>query len=100
MSESLSPPASSASELRRSPVIAMLGRSFSYGRTRFGVVLTASVVALALIGPYVAPHAPTDFVGVPYAGPSRGAPLGADYLGFDVLSQVLYGGRSILWMAV
>jgi peptide/nickel transport system permease protein len=64
------------------------------------VVVTASVVALALIGPFLAPHAPTDFVGVPYAGPSKGAPLGADYLGFDVLSQVLYGGRSILWMAV
>ena len=99
MSESLTS-ASSASEQRRSPALAMLGRSFAYGRVRFGLVLTASVVALALIGPFVAPHARTDFVGVPYAGPSKGALLGADYLGFDVLTQVLYGGRSILWMAV
>jgi peptide/nickel transport system permease protein len=63
---------------------------------RVGVVLLAIVVLLALLGPAFAPHSPIAPIGIPGAGPSGSAPLGLDFLGRDVLSRVLYGGRSTL----
>src|SRR6185437_1871398 len=45
------------------------------------------------------PHSPTQPVGTPLSGPRSGALLGTDYLGRDVLSRVLYGGRSVLGLA-
>jgi peptide/nickel transport system permease protein len=67
--------------------------------TRIGLALTLLAVGVALVGPMVAPHAASDFVGAPFAPPGDGAPLGTDVLGRDVLSQLLLGGRSLLWMA-
>jgi peptide/nickel transport system permease protein len=77
------------------------------GRLRFlhrpsgaiGVAILLFVVAVALLGPLVAPHSPTQPVGVPLSGPSGAAPLGTDGLGRDVLTRVLYGGRSVLGLA-
>ena len=74
-------------------------RAWSLGVTRVGIALTAAVVLLALIGPALAPHPTSEFVGPPFSPPIAGAPLGTDNLGRDVLSNVLYGGRSLLWMA-
>ena len=73
--------------------------AWSLGVTRVGIALTAAVVLLSLLGPQVAPHATTEFVGPPFSPPIDGAPLGTDNLGRDVLSGVLNGGRSLLWMA-
>ena len=56
---------------------------------------TVAVVAFALIGPYVAPHGQADFVGPPFSGAIPGAPLGTDFLGHDVLSEVFYGNRPV-----
>jgi len=69
-------------------------------QTKVGAVLIVLIVALALLGPLVAPHGPTQFVGPPFTPANARAPLGTDYLGRDVLSVTLYGGRSLLWMAV
>ncbi len=74
-------------------------RAWSLGVTRVGIALTAAVVLLALIGPALAPHPTSEFVGPPFSPPIAGAPLGTDNLGRDVLSNVLHGGRSLLWMA-
>ena len=38
-------------------------------------------------------------MGLPAQGPSGQFLLGTDYLGHDVLSRVLWGGRSVLWMS-
>lgn len=68
-------------------------------RTPTGAIsaaLLVAVVALALLGPVLAPHAPDEPVGIPLTGPADGAPLGTDFLGRDVLSRVLWGGRSVL----
>jgi peptide/nickel transport system permease protein len=85
--------------LQRRPWIGMLRRALQLWRTRIGLLLVLLLVGIALIGPYFAPHAPTDFVGSTYAPRSADAPLGTDYLGQDVLSRFLWGGRSVLWMA-
>jgi peptide/nickel transport system permease protein len=64
-----------------------------------GVAIVLFVLAVALFGKYVAPHDPTAPVGVPLAGPGGEALLGTDFLGRDVLSRLLYGGRSVLGLA-
>ena len=80
----------------RSPTTA---RALRFGRTRIGIVVTAAIVLVALIGPFVAPHNPSALVGIPLQAPSGDYPLGTDYLGHDVLSRLLWGGRSVVWMA-
>jgi peptide/nickel transport system permease protein len=78
----------------------LLSRSLRLWRTRIGLALVGLLVLLAIIGPYVAPYGPSTPVGAPNSSPSSKAVLGTDYLGQDVLSRVLYGGRSILIAAV
>jgi peptide/nickel transport system permease protein len=81
----------------RSPAGARALRS---GRTRIGIAITAVVVVVAAIGPFVAPHDPAALVGIPLQTPSADFPLGTDYLGHDVLTRVMYGGQEILVIAV
>jgi peptide/nickel transport system permease protein len=78
----------------------LLRRSLKLWRTRIGLALVGFIVLLAVVGPYLAPYGPSTPVGAPNATPGGKAVLGTDYLGQDVLSRVLYGGRSILVMAV
>jgi peptide/nickel transport system permease protein len=69
-------------------------------QTWVGAGMVGLVVALALVGPLVAPHSPTEFVGPPYLRPSSSVWLGTDYLGRDVLSRFLWGGRALLLLAL
>jgi peptide/nickel transport system permease protein len=78
----------------------LLRRSLKLWRTRIGLALVGLIVLLAIVGPYLAPYGPNTPVGAPNSTPGGKAVLGTDYLGQDVLSRVLYGGRSILVMAV
>jgi len=64
-----------------------------------GVVLLAFVLGVALFGPFFAPHEPDEPIGIPLTGPAEGQPFGTDFLGRDVLSRVLWGGRSVLLLA-
>jgi peptide/nickel transport system permease protein len=64
-----------------------------------GIVLLAFVLGVALLGPLFAPHAPDEPIGIPLTGPADGQPFGTDFLGRDVLSRVLWGGRSVLLLA-
>jgi peptide/nickel transport system permease protein len=89
MSATVSTPAvaSRRLEARRAPVD---------GRTACGLLLTASVLLLVLVGPWVAPNSPLDFIGSPFDPPSSEAWLGTDVVGRDALSRVLCGGGAIL----
>jgi peptide/nickel transport system permease protein len=70
-------------------------------RGRIGLTLLGFIVAVAAIGPFVAPDSPTAFISnLPYAPPSATSLLGTDTLGRDVLSRVLHGGWVLLLMAV
>jgi peptide/nickel transport system permease protein len=62
-------------------------------------VLVLGLVAIALIGPLVAPFGPGDFVAAPNSPPGPGYPFGTDRLGQDVLSRFLHGGVEILLLA-
>jgi peptide/nickel transport system permease protein len=85
---------------RRNPVLALSRQALRLRQTRVGLALTGVVVAVAVAGPLLAPRSPTDFVGPPYQGPGSGLPLGTDYLGRDVLSRFLEGGRLLLVLAL
>ncbi len=78
----------------------LLRRSLRLWRTRIGLALVTLLVLVAIMGPYLAPYGPSTPVGAPNSLPGGKAALGTDYLGQDVLSRVLDGGRSILAMAV
>jgi ABC-type dipeptide/oligopeptide/nickel transport system permease subunit len=64
-----------------------------------GVIFIA-IILLAIFGPFLAPHSPYQPVGPVYSGPTASTTLGTDFLGRDVLSRVLCGGRSVLELAV
>lgn len=83
----------------RRPGLAVLRAALRMPRARIGLVIVGLLVAVALLGPLVAPHTPTEFVGVPNASPSSKALLGADQLGRDALSRFLHGGWSVIWLA-
>jgi peptide/nickel transport system permease protein len=85
---------------RQRPLILLVRRAWRLGRTKVGVALVLLLAGTALIGPFFAPHDPTEFVGLGYAHPSSTALLGADNLGRDVLSRFLWGGRSILGLSL
>jgi peptide/nickel transport system permease protein len=77
------------------------------GRLRFlrtpsgavGCGILVFVLLVSFVGPYLAPHSPTAPVGIPLTGPSGNAPLGTDSLGRDILSRLLYGGRSVIGLS-
>ena len=83
----------------RRPLVLLVRRAWRLGRTRAGVVLVLLLLGTALIGPYFAPHDPTAFAGAPFASPSGKILLGTDYLGRDILSRFLWGGRSVLGLS-
>ena len=66
---------------------------------KVGVLMLAFVLGVAFIGPFVAPHGIATPIGPPGSPPYAGAPLGTDSLGRDVLSRLLNGGFSVIWMA-
>ena len=65
-----------------------------------GIALALLVVLIALVGPLFAPASPSDLVGIPFQAPDSHHLLGTDFLGRDALSRVLWGGRSVLVVAV
>ncbi|MDQ3659906.1 MAG: ABC transporter permease [Actinomycetota bacterium] len=64
-----------------------------------GGVVLVSIVGLAILGPLFAPYPLDEPIGVPLTRPEAGAPFGTDFLGRDVLSRTLWGGRSVLSLA-
>jgi len=104
----MSTPAAAAPELaaataakKRPPQwLITIREAWHIGRTKAGIAIFAAIVALAVLGPFFAPSSPTEFVAAPFALPSAKAWLGSDYIGHDVLSRVLCGGRTVISLAL
>jgi peptide/nickel transport system permease protein len=85
----------------RRPAGAMMRTAMRLWRTRIGAALVLLLVLVAIFGPAIAPHGPSAYFGLaPNAPPSGKALFGTDYIGQDVWSRFLDGGREILIMAV
>jgi peptide/nickel transport system permease protein len=77
----------------------VLGAAVRTPRGAIGLGLASFIVLVAVIGPFVAPHASDALVTLDFAKPSGQYLLGGDYLGEDVVSRVLDGGWVLLIMA-
>jgi peptide/nickel transport system permease protein len=66
---------------------------------RVGLAATLAMVLIAFVGPLLAPHPPSEIVGVPLQPPGDGALLGTDVLGRDALSRFLHGGVTVVVVA-
>src|SRR6218665_939602 len=94
----------------RSGSIRVCGRRDEVHMKIFGKTVAASavgggliVVALAglvLLAPLVAPHGETETVGDIWLLPGAEHLLGTDSIGRDMLSRLLYGGRTTLGIAL
>ena len=80
------------------PTARVLRTALRMWRTRIGLLLAGGLIAIAIFGPFVAPHGPADFAGPPNST-SVGL-FGTDHIGQDVWSRFLWGGRSILSISV
>ena len=66
-----------------------------------GMVLLAIVLGVALLGPWLYPADPFEIAAAPLTPPlSPEAWLGTDYLGRDVLTTLIHGGRATLLVGV
>ena len=65
-----------------------------------GVTLLATFVAVAAAAPFLAPYDPSAFVGQPLEWPSARHWLGTNDVGQDILSELVYGTRASLTIAV
>lgn len=67
------------------------------GSAMLGAVLLLIIVAATVLGPMLMGVDPMEMVGAPMLPPgSEGALLGTDYLGRDLLAQIVQGGRATL----
>lgn len=69
---------------------------FAIPQALVGSVLLVLLLALAVVGPFVAPDQPNEISDQPVAAPSAQHWLGTDALGRDIFSRVLHGGGSVL----
>lgn len=88
----------STAALERPPSI--LRQAWKLGRTKLGVTLFLGLGGIALIGPFLAPYGSTEFIGKPNSTDIEGSVFGTDYFGQDILSRFLFGGRTILILAI
>ncbi|CAB3897385.1 Dipeptide transport system permease protein DppC [Achromobacter anxifer] len=65
-----------------------------------GVLLLAAILAVTLFGPLLMEADPFEIAGAPMTPPGADALLGTDYLGRDVLTGMVYGGRATLLVGV
>lgn len=84
----------------RSSVIAFFSLVLRTNTGRIGLAVVAVHVMLAIFGNWITPYPPTEYhIADQYSEPNSTYWLGTDEKGRDVLSRVLAGARSIIWIA-
>lgn len=74
--------------MRRIPLSALIG-----------LVITAAYFLAAIFAPLIAPHGFADIIGGVWDPSSANALLGTDSIGRDLLSRMIYGGRTTIAIA-
>ncbi|MGY6536705.1 MAG: ABC transporter permease [Pararhodobacter sp.] len=64
-----------------------------------GLFVTALFFLAAIFAPWIAPYSPTQIVGDLWEPSSREHWLGTDNLGRDLLTRMIYGGRTTIFVA-
>lgn len=78
----------------------MKRRKWNYNLT-IGLILTALVVLMAVVGAFWTPYGPTDMNGaLKNAAPSLANPFGNDNFGRDILSRIMNGMGTTCFVAV
>ena len=77
-----------------SPSAEMVSMFFRNYEAVFGLVLLICIIAFTFLGPFVYPTDPFEMVWAPFTRPGQdGFLLGTDYLGRDILAEMIAGGR-------
>jgi peptide/nickel transport system permease protein len=84
---------------QKSQMRVLMGLTFKQTYAKVGAVLVGIIIAIAVFGPLFAPYTFDEFVDAPNAGRTDAVMLGADYLGRDVWSRFLFGGRTIIGLS-
>lgn len=78
-----------------------LRRYFRTWEGALGAALLGLTLLIIVVGPMLAPYPPNELgAGLPNQGPSAMHFLGTDWLGRDVLSRFLVGGRQVLFIPI
>lgn len=81
--------------------VQLKGRGVAGWTVIIGSVLVASIVVITILAPWISPHNPIAInVGPILAAPTPEFPLGTNHLGQDMLSRIIWGGVTMLQVAV
>ncbi len=62
-----------------------------------GLVVLVIIVVVSMLGPFIYTVDPWEMVWAPFSPPgAKGFLLGTDYLGRDLVAQIIYGGRATI----
>lgn len=76
-------------------------RLLTYNKAGFvGFLLVIAIILMSVAGPYILPLDTKTKVDQIYVTPSLQHPLGTDHQGRDVLSQIVNGGKDVIYVAV
>ena len=76
-------------DLKKSPISA-----------RFGLIVIAMYIFVALFAPWLAPYGESQVFPAPYEPWSKEFIFGTDQIGRDILSRMIYGARNTVGIAV
>ncbi|MCB1457338.1 MAG: ABC transporter permease [Nitratireductor sp.] len=64
-----------------------------------GLTITVAFFLIAILAPWIAPYSMTDAAGSVWEPMSRTHPLGTDNIGRDLLSRMIFGARTTIFIA-
>lgn len=76
-------------------------RGWSGWTVLIGLIIVISIILMTILAPYISPYDPNTLnTGPLFDPPSLKHPLGTNHLGQDMLSRVLWGGSTMLQVAL
>ncbi|MGM9602095.1 MAG: ABC transporter permease [Faecousia sp.] len=83
------------------PVQEFMGRLLKSGSAKLGMIIIVFILICVIIGPFLMPYGVNEFdLTLINASPSADHPFGCDSMGRDILTRILYGGRTSLLLGI